>query len=594
VAAQQAGLVAAYAFDEGQGSIVVDFSTNNNGGVVNGATWTVGRYGRALFFDGTDALVTVANSTSLRLRTGMTLEAWVNPTGASTGWADVIYKADDTYYLEGFSSAGTPATGGTFASSLVFSPNPLSPGVWTHLAATYDTVTLRLYINGVQVASRPQTGQIQSSTFPLTIGGDELYGQFFAGIIDEVRVYNRALTAAEIQTDMVTPISSLATDTNAPTVSIISPRQGAVLSSVATLSATAADDQTLAAVDFRLDGISIGSVFLAPYVLRWNSTIASNGLHELTAMALDAAGNRATSAPVTVSLLNPAFANEVVVPDITSATTMAFLPDGRLLVGELIGKIWIVQPGANRPDPTPALVLDANNLFDEQGIQDMTIDPAFSDNHYVYVFYTRGSANGDNRDRLSRFTLVGSNIPPSSELVLWQDFATASGEHHGGALAFGLDGKLYFTMGDQFSADDAQQLDSYHGKLMRINSDGSIPMDNPFYDGNGPNLDAIWALGLRNPYRMSVDPATGRMFIGDVGANDNSTSIEEINLGARGANYGWPICEGNCGMPGMTNPLFSYPHSGRDACVTAGFVYHGTQFPSEYQGNFFFADYVQN
>jgi len=72
--------------------------------------------------------------------------------------------------------------------------------------------------------------------------------------------------------------------------------------------------------------------------------------------------------------------------------------------------------------------------------------------------------------------------------------------------------------------------------LLRINPDGSIPADNPFYDGDGPNLDEIWALGLRNPYRISVDPVTGRLFIGDVGANDNATSIEEINLGARGAN----------------------------------------------------------
>jgi len=594
VAANRAGLVAAYAFDEGQGTTVFDFSGNGNGGLVSNPNWTVGRYGGALLFNGTDALVTVAHSPPLNLGSGMTLEAWVNPARLSTDWADVIYKANDAYYLEASSAAGPPAVGGRSLATPLLAPNVLPAGIWSHLAATYDGITLRLYLNGTQVASRSQSGTIESSTEPLTIGGDNIYGQFFQGVIDEVRIYSRALTPAEIQSDMATPVSDLPPDTQPPTVSIMSPQSGAVLSGITNLLAMASDNQVLAAVDWRLDGNSIGAVFSEPYSLRWNSNIASNGVHTLTAVAIDAAGNRATSAPVTLTLFNPVFVNEVVVPDIVSATTLAFLPDGRMLVGELIEKIWIVQPGANRPDPTPALILNRNNLFDEQGIQDMAIDPAFSENHYIYVFYTHGSSNGDNRNRVSRFTLNGNTIPPASEFVLWQDVTAASGEHHGGALAFGLDGKLYFTVGDQFNADEAQRMDTYHGKLLRINPDGSIPADNPFYDGDGPNLDEIWALGLRNPYRMSVDPVTGRLFIGDVGANDNATSIEEINLGARGANYGWPLCEGNCSRPGMTNPLFSYPHAGRDACVTAGFVYRGEQFPSEYQGNFFFADYVQN
>ena len=135
----------------------------------------------------------------------MTLEAWINP-GALTGvWRDVIYKGNDNYYLEADSTSGKPATGGTFGAPLFATAAP-ALNAWTHLAGTYDGVTLRFYVNGVQVSSRAQTGAIATSTNPLQIGGDSIFGQYFFGKIDEVRVYNRALSATEIQSDMNTPI----------------------------------------------------------------------------------------------------------------------------------------------------------------------------------------------------------------------------------------------------------------------------------------------------------------------------------------------------------------------------------------------------
>ena len=148
----------------------------------------------------------------------MTLEAWVYPT-ALGGWTDVVYKGpDDIYYLEGSSSAGgPPATGGTFASPLI-GTSALPLNAWSHLAATFDGSTLRLFVNAVQVASRPVLTQISTSTGALTIGGDALYGQYFSGRIDEVRLYNNALTASQIQTDMNTPIGTGGpADTQAPT-----------------------------------------------------------------------------------------------------------------------------------------------------------------------------------------------------------------------------------------------------------------------------------------------------------------------------------------------------------------------------------------
>lgn len=287
------------------------------------------------------------------------------------------------------------------------------------------------------------------------------------------------------------------------------------------------------------------------------------------------------------------FVNEVRVPGITSGLTIAFLPDGRMLVGELTEKIWVVDPGASAPHPSPFLQLDSNGLDGEQGLMDILIDPAFATNHWYYVFYTHFTAGG-NFNRVSRFTAVGDTAVAGSELVLWEDNFLAGLEHHGGGLAFGAGGKLFISVGDAFQSSDAQHLDTYRGKLLRINPDGSVPTDNPFYDGGGPNKDAIWAYGLRNPVRISFDPPTGRLFIGDVGGNVVTTAQEEINLGVAGANYGWPLCEGSCGNSAWTNPLYSYGHDGRDAAVFGGFVYRGGNFPSQYEGSYFFGDYAQN
>jgi hypothetical protein len=194
---------------------VSDVSGNGNNGTITGATWTTsGKYGNALIFNGTDALVTINNAASLQLTSGMTLEAWVYPTTVSNKWRDVIYKGNDNYYLEGSSNnSRRPALGGTFGSP-IYGTAALTANTWTHLAGTYDGATMSLYINGVQVASRAQTGTIATSTNPLQIGGDSIYGQYFAGRIDEVRVYSRALSAAEIQSDMNTPLVAASDDFN--------------------------------------------------------------------------------------------------------------------------------------------------------------------------------------------------------------------------------------------------------------------------------------------------------------------------------------------------------------------------------------------
>ena len=392
---------------------------------------------------------------------------------------------------------------------------------------------------------------------------------------------------------MNTPIGNPVSDTQPPTVSMTSPGPGSIASHVVPLSATASDNVGVQSVEFFMGGTSLGNDATVPYTLEWDSTAASNGAHTLTAVARDAAGNETTSAGIPVTTSNPVFVNETVVPGIAAATTIAFLPGGRMLVGELTERIWVIQPGATQPDPTPFLQLNASQLIGEQGLMDILPDPNFAQNGHYYVFYTRGAASSQNHNGVSRFTASGNGTVPGSEVRLWEDAQVAELEHHGGSLAFGADGKLYITYGDQF-LEVSQQLNTPRGKVLRINKDGSIPTDNPFHDGAGPNRDEIWAYGLRNPFRMSVDPVSGTMYIGDVGGNVHSNAIEEVNIGVRGANYGWPQCQGNCAVQGTTDPIFSYPHSGRDSAITGGVVYRGSQFPSEYRGSYFFGDYVQN
>ncbi len=682
VSAAPSGLVAAYNFNEGTGTTAADSSGNSNTATLSGATWsTTAKNGKALSFNGTSNYVRVNDSASLHLTTGMTLEAWVNMTGGSS-WRTVIFKERPggmTYSLYAQNGSNRPVGQiYTNAEQDAQGAAAVPLNTWTHLATTYDGATQKLYVNGVQVASRAQTGSIISSTGLLKIGGNAIWSEFFQGLIDDVRIYNRALSLTEIQTDMNTPVSqdtsaptiptglnvtgqtessvSLswtasndnvavagygiyrngvlvsssptttatvsnlscnttstftvdafdgagnrsvqstsvpgttgACDTSPPSVQITAPTGGTVAGAV-TVSANASDNKGVVGVQFKLDGNNLGAEDLAsPYGVTWDTTAGSNGNHTLTAVARDSSGNQATATAVTVNVFNqaPNFVNDKLIVGLSEPTNMVFTPDGRMLIIERSGNIWVVQPGASSVDPTPVLTLPNVWTSDERGLLGIALDPAFSSNGYFYVYYTNTATS---KNQVSRFTMAGNTASLSSEVMIWQNDSVADIWHQGGDLHFGPDGKLYVAVGDHLLPQTAQDLNSYNGKILRMNTDGSAPADNPFYDGAGPNKDQIWARGFRNPFRFSFDSVTGRMYVGDVGQD----TWEEVDVAVKGANYGWPICEGNCSQPGMTNPTYTYNHSGRDACVIGGFVYRGTQFPSDYQGTYIFGDYSQN
>jgi Concanavalin A-like lectin/glucanases superfamily/Bacterial Ig-like domain/Bacterial Ig domain len=311
-------LVAAYGFSEASGSSALDTTANNNDGTLTGGALrtTAGRFGSALIFDGLDGIVSIPSSASLNLTSAYTLEAWVSPS-VSGGWRTALMKnspTGHTYVLYTDSGATGPAAHAQTTSDRTATAATLLPlNTWTHLAAVSDGTTLRLLVNGVQAATVSLLGAVESSTGAVNIGGNLVWGEHFTGKIDEVRIYQGALTDAQVQQDMITPIN---TDTTLPTVSVTSPAGGATIIGAVTLTATAADNVAVAGVQFRLGTVNIGAEDLtSPYSLTWNSATVANGSHTLTAIARDSSGNLKTSAAVAITV-----ANDTVPPAVVSSS----------------------------------------------------------------------------------------------------------------------------------------------------------------------------------------------------------------------------------------------------------------------------------
>ncbi len=290
--------------------------------------------------------------------------------------------------------------------------------------------------------------------------------------------------------------------------------------------------------------------------------------------------------------LPPNFARSQVVGGLASPTAMEFAPDGRLFVAEQRGTLRVVKSGANL-----ATFLDISGRVDsagERGLLGLAFDPAFSNNHYVYLYYTqRATGTTPAHNRVIRVTARGDRaVAGSKKLILRLDNLSSATNHNGGAIHFGEDGKLYVAVGDNANGENAQSLRNLKGKILRINKDGTIPRDNPFYKRATGRNRAIWALGLRNPFSFAIQPHKGKVFINDVGEQ----TWEEINQGAAGANYGWPRYEGPESNPSYRSPVFAYRQGSTNTtgcAITGGAFYNPTtrQFPRGYLGDYFFADF---
>jgi glucose/arabinose dehydrogenase len=277
---------------------------------------------------------------------------------------------------------------------------------------------------------------------------------------------------------------------------------------------------------------------------------------------------------------------------------------GRLFVVEQGGTIRVIQNSALLTQPFLDISSKVTNQV-EMGLLGMAFHPAYSQNRKFYVNYVRTSA-GQIQSIIAEYLASAANpnlADATSERILLTVNQTGNFPNHkAGQLAFGPDGLLYFGLGDGGSGGDpfgnGQNKNTLLGKMMRIDVNSAdpglqyhIPADNPFVAGGG--LPEIWAYGLRNPWRFSFDPPTGRMFIADVGQD----SFEEVDIGAKGANFGWNTMEGlhcfnpasGCNMAGLTLPIAEYSHAEGNA-VMGGYVYRGAAIPS-LQGLYVFADF---
>ena len=265
-------------------------------------------------------------------------------------------------------------------------------------------------------------------------------------------------------------------------------------------------------------------------------------------------------------------------------TAMAFAPDGRLFVCEQDGTLRVIKNGVLLSTPFVSLTVSS---VGERGLLGVAFDPGFESNGFVYVYYTATTPNVHNR--VSRFTAIGDAAQAESETILMDLEPLSATNHNGGAIHFGIDGKLYIAVGENAVSSNSQTLANRLGKILRINADGSIPADNPFYNqATGVNR-SIWALGLRNPFTFAVQPLLGTLHINDVG----QSTWEEINLGVAGANYGWPATEGPTSNPAYRSPLLAYTHASSSGCAISGGAFHGmltVRFPFRYWGAYFFAD----
>ncbi len=283
--------------------------------------------------------------------------------------------------------------------------------------------------------------------------------------------------------------------------------------------------------------------------------------------------------------------------------------DPRIFVAEKTGRIKIVENGVVLPTPFLSLAGKVSG-GSEQGLLGVVFHPDYAQNGLFYVNYT--DLNGDTVIARFQVSATDPNVadPASEALILAQ--AQPFDNHNGGDLHFGPDGYLYIPLGDGGSANDpgcrAQKLSSRLGKILRVDVDSAfpyaVPPDNPFV-GTAGAFPEIWHYGVRNPWRVGFDGATGDLYVGDVG-QDLREEISFAAAGVGGLNFGWKVLEGTlcnsltncpgtvlpCTAPGYVPPIYELVHGGTNGpeAIIGGFVYRGCAIPS-LVGTYFFADY---
>ncbi|MDO9446056.1 MAG: PQQ-dependent sugar dehydrogenase [Dehalococcoidia bacterium] len=273
-------------------------------------------------------------------------------------------------------------------------------------------------------------------------------------------------------------------------------------------------------------------------------------------------------------------------------------PGGGTFVAEQGGAIWLVDD-----DGSKAPLLDLTALVDDElgeGLLSVALDPAFDANGHLWAWYF--AADKPPRTTLARFEVVEGKADPASAHVVLEALQPGYNQN-GGAIRFGPDGMLYLSIGDGSASLDpfeqGQDTSTLLATVLRIDVSASteahpyaVPTDNPFVGRDGV-LPEIFAYGFRNPFRMDIDPESGNVWLGDVGAS----STEEVNRVLAGGNYGWSIVEGarcldagDCDTSGLVPPVATYEHTEGVCAVIGGVVYRGDVL-DHLHGQYLFADF---
>ena len=263
---------------------------------------------------------------------------------------------------------------------------------------------------------------------------------------------------------------------------------------------------------------------------------------------------------------------DVVAENLSVPWSMDWMPDGAILFTEREGSLRLIQDGILVPEPLVS-VGDSNA---EGGLLGVAVDPDFEENGYVYLYYTYSDFLST-ANKVVRYQFVNDVLTEDTVLV---EGIPGGWFHNGGRIQFGPDGALYITTGDAGDAGTSQNPDSLAGKILRINSDGTIPEDNP-YDGS-----PVWSIGHRNPQGMDWDES-GNMVATEHGPSGwRGVAHDEVNVIIPGTNYGWPDTVGDESADGLQEPIL---HTGNGTWAPSGAeFYDGDQIP-EWAGKYFVA-----
>jgi glucose/arabinose dehydrogenase len=264
---------------------------------------------------------------------------------------------------------------------------------------------------------------------------------------------------------------------------------------------------------------------------------------------------------------------ETVAENLDIPWAIAFAPDGRMFVTERTGTLRVIEGGILQNAP----ILDLNVGGSEGGLLGLALDPDFEQNHYLYLYYTY-SEFLSTYNRVSRFTESENSV--TDELILIDKIPGAA-IHDGGRIKFGPDGKLYITTGDAAKASLAQDLDSFAGKILRINSDGTIPIDNPF--AGSP----VYSYGHRNPQGLDWDLSEKLVATEHGPSGEKGFARDELNIIIAGANYGWPEITGDEEDLRFVSPLF---HTGDVAWAPSGAAFYDDDKIPSLKGKFLVAN----